>query len=166
MGIDIIIAPSTKTEIPAILQIELACQPEPWSEQSFLEEIERLHSYLLVARIENADRKNGDPPVAPAGTVAGFICFWSVADEIQILNIAVAEQFRRRGIAGKLLGAALGTAGEKHASRINLEVRKSNHQAIGLYRSFGFRPVGERPGYYSAQHEPAVLMELELDTNG
>ncbi|MCE5334635.1 MAG: ribosomal protein S18-alanine N-acetyltransferase [Desulfobacteraceae bacterium] len=165
MGIDITISFPVKADIPAILQIELDSQPEPWSERSFLEELARIHSYLLVARIEDAD-KSGDACLSvPSGTIVGYICFWSVADEIQILNIAVAKGFRRRGIGCKLIEYTMRTAGEKHARCVNLEVRKSNAEAIALYRSFGFKAVGERPNYYCTTHnEPAVLMELELET--
>jgi len=83
------------------------------------------------------------PPLA--GTVA----------EREILNLAVDAPFRRLGIAGRLLEAELGRGGI-HL----LEVRKSNHTAQALYRKFGFREIGQRPGYYQSPVEAAIVMRL------
>ncbi len=159
MGINIVVSPLKKTDIQEIMDIERQSQPEPWSEESFLEEIDRPGSFLLGARLVK-----GDNPALPDTSpgVAGFICFWSVADEIQILNIAVRKDLRRHGIARSLLAFAVKTGHEKKAASINLEVRADNLPARGLYRSFGFVTVGERPNYYGMNTEPAILMELKL----
>lgn len=162
MGIDFQISPLLKTDIPAILEIEKQGQPEPWTEASFLEELVRLHSYLLAARIDEDKIENRESLFHPPRGIIGYICFWCVADEIQILNLAVHENFRRRSIARGLLAHALRIGCEKSARVANLEVRKSNVPALKLYESFGFKAVGERPNYYGVQKEPAVLMELEI----
>ncbi len=158
MTIQITISPLEKADIPAILEIEKQSQPEPWSEQSFLEELDRLQSYLLVARTGEDGL-----PEAISGDIAGYICFWHVADEIQILNVVVHNNFRREGIARELMAQAIRTGREKRAACVNLEVRKSNFPAIRLYEGLGFKTVGERPNYYGEPGEPAVLMELEID---
>ena len=161
MGFEITISPLLKDDIQAIMEIELRSQVEPWSERSFLEELGRLHSHLLVARMATADE--GKSRQAPTGfVIAGYICYWCVADEIQILNIAVGKEFRRRGVARALLSNAIDTGREQKADAATLEVRKSNFAARRLYESFGFRTVGERPNYYGVQTEPAILMELDI----
>ncbi len=156
MGVEVTISPVEKADIPAILEIESASQLEPWSELSFLEEIDRLHSYFYGARIHGGH-------AAAQDKIVGYICFWVVADEIQILNLAVHNHFRRRGIARRLLDFAIRVGYEKNAGRITLEVRKSNHPAFGLYRAFNFSITGERPNYYEVHREPAILMELDLE---
>ena len=157
MDFEITVSPLAKSDIPSILEIEYDSQPEPWTEKAFLEEINRINSNLLVARL-HAGNSVGEPPPE----VAGYICFWSVAGEIQILNIAVRKSLRRRGIARKLIELAIRTGWEQHARVVTLEVRKSNLSALKLYESFGFRVTGERPDYYEVQKESAIIMKLEI----
>ncbi|MEM5786938.1 MAG: ribosomal protein S18-alanine N-acetyltransferase [Syntrophobacteraceae bacterium] len=164
MAIDLIISPLKKTDIPAILEIETRSQFEPWSEQSFLEELGRIHSYLFVARLAAERAKESGTPLQHGGIV-GYLCYWCVADELQILNFAVHPDFRRLGIARQLLAHALDKGCEKKARTALLEVRGSNDSARRLYESFGFRVVGERPDYYGIIKEPAILMELDLIRN-
>jgi len=157
LDFEIIVSPPAKSDIPSILEIENDSQPEPWTEKAFLEEINRANSSLLVARLPAEN-----PMGAPCPEVAGYICFWSVADEIQILNIAVRKTLRRRGIARKLIELAIRTGREQHAGFVTLEVRKSNSAARKLYESFGFRVRGERPDYYEVQKESAIMMILDI----
>ena len=157
MGLEITVSPLVESDIPSILEIENDSQPEPWTEKAFVEEIDRVNSRMLVARLAT-----GSASGSPSQEIAGYICFWLVAGEIQILNIAVRKTLRRQGIARKLIELAIRAAREETARYITLEVRKSNLAARKLYETFGFRAVGERPGYYGAQKESAVLMEIEM----
>jgi ribosomal-protein-alanine N-acetyltransferase len=157
LDFEITVSPLAKSDIPSILAIEYDSQPEPWTEKAFLEEIGRVNSSLLVARLTA-----GNSAGAPSPEVAGYICFWSVAGEIQILNIAVRKNLRQRGIARKLIELAIRTGCEQHAGLVTLEVRKSNLAARKLYESFGFRVAGERLDYYEVQKESAILMELDI----
>jgi ribosomal-protein-alanine N-acetyltransferase len=159
LDLKITLSPLTESDIPSILEIEYDSQPEPWSERAFLEEINRANSSLLVARFQTA--ASAGPP---AQLIAGYICFWSAAGEIQILNVAVRKTLRRRGIARRLIERAIRTGREQRARLVTLEVRNSNLAARKLYESFGFRQVGERPNYYDVQKESAILMELELES--
>lgn len=141
----------TPADIPAVLTIENESHLEPWGKESFLSEMERAHSQLWTAR-----RTRGDD------AVLGYICFWIVADELQILNLAVAVRCRRQGIGRRLLHQAM-LLGDAAGVRVAvLEVRKSNAAARKLYAGMGFQSVGERPDYYGVVREPAVLMELNL----
>ncbi len=155
MDLEITVSPLVESDIPSILEIENDSQPEPWTAKAFAEEIDRANSRMLVARLVT-------DAGSPAQEIAGYICFWSVAGEIQILNIAVRKTLRRQGIARKLIELAIRAAQETTAGYITLEVRKSNLGARKLYETLGFRVVGERPGYYGAQKESAVLMEIEM----
>jgi ribosomal-protein-alanine N-acetyltransferase len=91
------------------------------------------------------------------GHVAAFLVIRQTApDEAEILNIAVDPAHRRRGLARRLLAAAL-----RQPRTFFLEVRESNAAAQALYRSLGFTACGHRPGYYRHPDEPAVLMRRD-----
>lgn len=155
------IAPIIPADIPAVMEIERSSNLEPWTEQSFVEEMHRLHSRILVARIPCG--REEPPPFAPSmGQVVGYVCFWRVADEIQVLNVAVHKNYRRKGIGRFLLSHVLRFGVANRAGVVVLEVRRSNVAARMLYESMGFHEVGERPNYYGVLKEPAILMELDL----
>ncbi len=156
MDLDITVCVPAESDMVSILEIERESQPEPWTQGSFIEEIERRN--LFVARLAE------DNPSACffSRDVAGYICFWSVEDEVQILNIAVRKTLRLKGIARKLIEFAIRTGKDRQARVAILEVRKSNTAARSLYESLGFRITGERPGYYDTQGESAILMELDI----
>ncbi len=88
---------------------------------------------------------------------------WHVADELHILNVATAEEHRKKGFGARLIEAAVGYAAEQDIRLLLLEVRKSNRAAIRLYRKFGFSIMGIRPNYYAVGNEDALLMMLALD---
>jgi ribosomal-protein-alanine N-acetyltransferase len=91
--------------------------------------------------------------------VVGQIGIRHVLGELHITTIAVKPEYRRRGYARALIGAALGSY--PNASHVHLEVRPTNVEAIALYESLGFRKTGRRPRYYG--DEDALLMTLNLD---
>ena len=140
------------SDIPEVAAIEQCSNLEPWTRESFLEELIRPHSFLQVARVREG---HGE-------VVAGFMCFWLVADEIQILNVAVHEAYRRQGIGRALMLDCLHFGVGRKARKAVLEVRASNLAAQRLYSSLGFVAVGQRPDYYGGFREPAVLMELNV----
>ncbi len=140
------------SDIPDVTAIEQYSNPEPWTRESFLEELLRPHSHLLVARV----------PAVSGEMVAGYLCFWLVADEVQILNIAVHRAYRRQGIGRALLVHCLHCGSGKKTRKAVLEVRSSNVVAQHLYRSLGFQVVGQRRDYYEGVGEHAVLMELSM----
>ncbi len=92
----------------------------------------------------------------------GAMVFWVVADEIQILNIAVDGNHRRAGLGRWMLDALVRYAREGGQSRITLEVRRDNVAALALYRGFDFRTVGVRPKYYADSGVDAILMERDV----
>ena len=92
-----------------------------------------------------------------AGTVAGFLVARRVADgESEILNLAVAPEFRRRGVARRLVSDLT----DRHGGEVFLEVRESNREARVFYEAMGFEEAGRRPRYYSDPEEGAVVMNF------
>ncbi len=96
------------------------------------------------------------------GELTGFLVMRSALDELEILNIAVAPQWRRAGVGSGLLKHALGVAGTAGAQCVFLEVRESNRAAIALYARHGFQAAGRRENYYSAPAEAALLLTRPL----
>jgi ribosomal-protein-alanine N-acetyltransferase len=140
-----------KEDLDQVLAIEQASFSMPWSRNLFLSEFRSLRvSSLMVALTDSPVRK-----------IAGFIVFWTVEDEMHILNLAVAPEFRRQGIARKLVLSALSHARSKGARRAFLEVRASNTAAQKLYSSLGFSGAAIRRAYYDTPVEDAVIMTLE-----
>jgi ribosomal-protein-alanine N-acetyltransferase len=80
--------------------------------------------------------------------IAGFVLSHRAADEAEILSLAVAAAWRRRGCARALLGAHCSRLAGRGVKVLSLEVEANNTAAIELYRQFGFRQAGERKGYY------------------
>lgn len=131
-----------------ILDIESRSFPTPWRLSQFLDEIANPLSHIWA--------------LLEKDNLVGYICFWIVADEIHIMNIAIRPDMRGRGMAKLLLTKLINVAIDKDISQIWLEVRPSNKAAISLYLHLGFKKVGIRKGYYPDTHEDAIIMALNL----
>lgn len=94
--------------------------------------------------------------------IAGYIVARETAGELHVNNIAVRDQYRRRGYGALLLGRVLDEARRKHATTAFLEVRSGNSAAQSLYQKWGFKPIARRANYYSDPPEDAVVMSLDL----
>jgi ribosomal-protein-alanine N-acetyltransferase len=94
------------------------------------------------------------------GRVAGILIGRVAADEFDILNLAVGQACRRRGVARQLVSVALEYARTAGALQAYLEVRASNEGGIAFYTRMGFRACGRRPNYYRDPVEDAVLLVL------
>jgi ribosomal-protein-alanine N-acetyltransferase len=92
----------------------------------------------------------------------GFLAARQVADEAEILNLAVHRDFRRQGIASALLLAALERFRHSAIARVFLELRASNLPARALYDRHGFVPSGVRNSYYRDPTENALCMRKKL----
>ena len=129
-----------------IAALEALCFSAPWDEPSIASELTNPLSCWLVALW-------GD-------TLAGYIGSQSVLGESDMMNVAVAPEFRRRGVGRALVQALLAAlAADNHC--LSLEVRASNEPALALYRQLGFRQVGRRPRYYSKPVEDALILRKD-----
>jgi ribosomal-protein-alanine N-acetyltransferase len=95
-------------------------------------------------------------------SVAGFLVVRAVVAEAEILNLCIAPEKRRSGLAESLLDVAVAELRRTRVDRLFLEVRESNTPAISFYQKHKFRETGRRPGYYRNPDEAAVLMMKEL----
>ena len=133
------------SDLPSAMEIDALSLPRPWSAAIWRGELSSPYGLYLV--------------IEDRGEVFGQIGVRHVLGELHITTIAVRPEYRRRGHARALIGAALAAFPE--ASHVHLEVRPTNVEAIALYESLGFSETGRRPRYYG--DEDAVLMTLNLD---
>ena len=131
-------------DLDTALSIEEQCYTHPWSRRQFVDQMENPLSAIDLVWVGKE--------------IAGYVVSWLIAGELEILNVAVAPAWRRRGIAAWMLTKLLRRASDQGMTKAFLEVRSGNSAAISLYQQFGFRVIGRRRGYY-ADGEDALLME-------
>jgi ribosomal-protein-alanine N-acetyltransferase len=92
------------------------------------------------------------------GKVAGFLVVQAVVAEAELLNLCVAPEKRRSGLAEALLNEVVAELRRARVDRLFLEVRETNTRAISFYKKHNFSETGRRPAYYRNPDEAAVLM--------
>jgi len=136
-------------DVCAVVAIgELTPEAANWTDESYRDALNWMGVVALVC-----ERDKG---------IAGFLIGRQVADQAEILNLAVALSARRQGEGGALLQAALDEFRARRVSRVFLEVRESNETGIAFYERQGFSIAGRRPGYYRDPEEAAIVMEMKL----
>lgn len=143
----------TEEDVPAVMALEQEAFKNPWSTELLRRELS--HDWSTILLVEEPLERGGVELV-------GLCIFWIVHDEVHVLNVATAVRHRRRGIARVVIAESLARGRKRGCTLATLEVRRSNEAAIGLYKSFGFRPVGVRPNYYTEEREDAIVMVLDL----
>ena len=141
-----------KEDIDQVLAIEHASFSMPWSGNLFMSEFRSPLVSTLLVSLSSTE---------PKRIVTGYIVFWLIADEMHILNLAVAPGHRQHGIAKMLVLAGVKYVYAKGARRAFLEVRATNSIAQKLYSSLGFTGSSVRRNYYDSPMEDAVVMTLE-----
>lgn len=131
----------------ALAEIHASAFRRGWSNAEFEALLMQPGTHALIAHHRNAF---GWP------TAAGFILYRLIADEAEVLSVAVAPRCRRRGIGRMLIDEALRHLYRLGARAIHLEVEDSNAAAIALYRRVEFRESGRRAGYYAQGRETPV----------
>jgi ribosomal-protein-alanine N-acetyltransferase len=135
-------------DLDEIMLIEKSSFPVPWSPGFFRQELQVTCARSILAEIR--------------GKIIGYVLFWLLPGAIDIHNIAVHVDYRRRGLARALLERVIDQARAQSITRVMLEVRISNLPAQKLYTGLGFVATGVRKGYYSDNGEDALAMTLEL----
>jgi ribosomal-protein-alanine N-acetyltransferase len=130
-------------DLPQVIAIERRAFPTPWSLAMFVLELSK-PSGICLAALED-DR------------VVGYMVCSRYDVVWHVMNVAVDDRQRRRGIGTELLRELFAQA-DRPGEQYTLEVRTSNDAAITLYERFGFRSAGVRPGYYHDNKEDALIM--------
>lgn len=142
------LVPMRRRHLRTVLRIEAQVYPRPWSLALFMSELAlRSARAYTVARL--------------GGAVVGYAGLMFTGEEAHVTTIAVDPAWHRHQIATRLLLNMARQAQARGASSLTLEVRVGNDAAQGLYRQFGFRPVGIRRNYYTETNEDALIMSTE-----
>ncbi len=141
--------PMTASDLDVIMAIERVNFPFPWTEGNFKDSMNSGYMCLVMEQGKQ---------------LMGYAILMMVLDEAHLLNISVAQSHQGQGWGRYLLIQMMEIGREKGGLNMFLEVRPSNHSALGLYESMGFNEMGIRPGYYPAHNgrEDAVLMGMAL----
>ncbi|HTH02370.1 MAG TPA: ribosomal protein S18-alanine N-acetyltransferase [Vicinamibacterales bacterium] len=135
-----------RDDLADVVALEAASFSNPWSRDT-LERDLRNTDVVRVYVLRDGDRR-----------LVGFCGCWFVADELHINTLAVADEFRRRGHATRLLRFVLAEAAAAGITRATLEVRRSNVAALRLYDRFDFEVRGVRRAYYTQPVEDALVL--------
>lgn len=146
-----LLRPATEDDINRVAHIERTCFADPWTEESFRRLLGIPSAIFLVALFP------------PDEAITGYVIAFSVGEDAEVLNVAVAPEFRGRGLAGQMLDAALIQLAAQGVHTAFLEVRESNGAARSLYRSRGFSEIGRRSKYYRRPVEDALVLRRFLE---
>ena len=136
-----------ESHVTAVAELERQNFSEPWPEIAVRSELTNKLALWLVALDGEA--------------VVGYVGSQTVLQEADMMNIAVADTHRRRGIARALAEELIR---QLDAYQLSLEVRSSNAPAIALYDALGFVQVGLRKNYYRKPKEDALSLRKEWNT--
>ena len=133
-------------DLDEVAALEAASFTNPWTREMLSGELARNpFARVYVLRF-------------PGARVAAFCACWLVVDELHVNTIAVADAYRRQGLALALMRHILTAVAAEGIRRATLEVRRSNVAAQKLYEKLGFAQAGVRPGYYTQPDEDALIL--------
>ncbi len=141
---DITVKKATADDIDFISMLEEKTFSSPWDKNSLLYAVNDPDTLFFLAEYK--------------GEKAGYISAKYIAGETDINNVAVEENFRKRGVASALLTKLTDASEKLDCDFITLEVRDSNDPAINLYKKFGFTLAGVRKNYYTLPTEDALIL--------
>ena len=120
---------------------------EFWNSSILESEIKNPFSQYIIAKINKE--------------IVGFAGVIDTVDQLEITNIVVRKDFRKKGIGNELLTELIKLAKENGKEKITLDVNNTNLAAIKLYEKNGFKNVGFRTKYYNNTYD-ANIMTLKL----
>jgi [ribosomal protein S18]-alanine N-acetyltransferase len=141
--------PMTAEDLPAVTALAATLQAFPWSLGNFADSLAQGHAAEVCWLGEER---------------VGFAVCMPALDEVHLLDIGVARGHQGLGLGAGLLQRAIDRSRNEGATRMLLEVRAANTQAIDFYRRFGFAQIGLRRGYYPATvgREDALVFDKDL----
>jgi ribosomal-protein-alanine N-acetyltransferase len=157
VGHEIAITAMTEHDLLEVVEIEESSGLSRWGWAAYYAELQGSNKHLmLVARVADAEKRRGHP------RLAGYIVGRMGADELHINNVAVRDDYRRRGIGRALLNLILAEGKRSRVPSAFLELRAGNAAALALYEECGFRVTAQRSKYYSDPVEDALVMIVRL----
>jgi len=136
----------TRRDLPEVLAIEAQGFEFPWLEDDFIRSLRQRNCIGMVAEYEEE--------------VVGFMIYELLKTRIHVLNFAVAEDVRRRGVGSQMIAKLIAKLSTHRRSRLILEVRETNLPAQVFFRENGFRAVSVLRSYYADTPEDAYTMQF------
>jgi ribosomal-protein-alanine N-acetyltransferase len=136
----------TLADVPAVINMEQAAYQAHWPKRNYQHELAQVscaHYFVMCA----------DSPIR----IVGAGGYWLLADEANIMTIAIHPMWQKRGLAARLLSYLIQQAMAQQAEGVTLEVRPSNQAALALYQKFGLVEVGRRLRYYDDGEAALIL---------
>ena len=150
-SIQVRLAPGESADLDAVMEVMTAAFDERFGEgwtRSQCAGILPLSGVMLMLAQDEA------------GSVCGFSLLRTVADEAELLLLAVSPSAQRRGVGGSLLDHFIEHGRRSGIHRLHLEVRDGN-PAVAMYQAFGFKAEGRRRKYYNgidgSQHDALTM---------
>jgi [ribosomal protein S18]-alanine N-acetyltransferase len=137
-----------REDLDSLLDLEGRCFSTPWSRKEFEHGLAQDKFHVFGFKQDRL--------------LLGYISFYKVRDEMEILNIAVRPESREMGLGSRMLSTVLRICARLGTRRAYLEVRPSNTAAQRLYEKHGFLPIGVRPQYYRDTGEDAIIMRADI----
>jgi ribosomal-protein-alanine N-acetyltransferase len=135
-----------RRDMPEVLEIENRSFEFPWSEEDIIRCLRQRNCIGMVAEYEER--------------VVGFMIYELHKNRLHILNFAVRQEYRRRGVGTRMVEKLVGKLSHQRRSRILLEVRETNLDAQLFFRSAGFRAISVLRDFYDDTTEDAYLMQF------
>ena len=132
-------------DIYLVAELEKQCFSDPWTFQMLADTFFSENTVTIVAE--------------EAGETAGYAFLIAAGEDADLANVAVAEKFRRRGIAEEMLSRLEKRAALLGVKRVFLEVRVSNAPAMSLYLKAGYEGRYVRPKYYGNGEDALVMLK-------
>ena len=136
-----------RRDMPEVLDIESENFEFPWSEADFIRCLRQRNCIGMVSEYDEH--------------VAGFMIYELHRNRLHILNFAVSEGFRRRGVGRQMVEKLINKLSPQRRNRIQLEVRETNLAAQLFFRDLGFRAVAVLRDFYDDTTEDAYLMQYQ-----
>jgi [ribosomal protein S18]-alanine N-acetyltransferase len=163
------IRPMTANDIDAVLAIERAVSPDPWTAGILADE---LHGpgrrYVVATRAVAGEAGRDSLYTDNRYTCDRVIGYGGIAVQVgegHVTNIAVEPSWQGERVGARMLLDSVRHASTNGASALTLEVRVGNERAVRLYRHFGFGPVGTRPRYYPNGDDALILWAHDVDSS-
>lgn len=147
-------APMQVQDVDAVMAIENAVYPFPWTRGNFVDGL-RSGNCAWMLRAGLAGQR---------GPLIAYSMVMIAVDEAHLLNLSVDAVHQGAGVGWRMLDWMASQSRDHGARSMMLEVRPSNPQALKLYERYGFRNIGCRRGYYPAHggREDAIVMRIAL----
>jgi len=137
-----------ESDVRDLIELEALCFDYHWTREQFLLGLEGGAFKVIGIRLN--------------GVLAGYMAFSLIADEMEILNLAVHPEYRRQGLGEALLSRSLEMCEANGTTKSFLDVKVSNDPALALYQKFGYKKIGVRKKYYPDTKEDALLFRYDF----